>query len=229
MRRILIFTLVAALVLTPLDALHVLFGVRTLGPMPWITPLKFALLGGVLGFLSFCLAPKPHKAGTKAVVLHGLLFAAAYASTVIFVHPTHIIAALAVLYFIQDILSKYVFKVNNVEVFPFLLLLATVGPFLEWLSIRVGGFEYVSTPGTIPYWLPLLWASGAFFARSLVGREAREPGEYKWIGHFITFIAPAAKAIATAWYAFDPKNIKRLGFKGSIKMALRLYGWTKDA
>jgi hypothetical protein len=225
MKRVLIFTVVAALLLTPLDALQVIFNVRTLGTMPWLTPLKFALVGALLGLLSFKLDPCPHPAKIKAVVFHAVCFAIGYISTIVFGEQYHVIAALAVNILFQDLISKYYFRISLIEIVPFFLLLSIAGPLAEWIDVKMGGFDYLSAPNSIPLWLPLLWASGTYLTRSLVGKTRKEPKEYKWIGKLVTFLAPVLRVFAALNYALTYDNIKRLGLIGSFKMAWRLYGF----
>ncbi|HVI40647.1 MAG TPA: hypothetical protein VM577_08305 [Anaerovoracaceae bacterium] len=174
MKRILIFALVSALIITPLDFLQVLCGVRTWGTDPWLTPLKFALVGAVLGTLSYLLDPKPHPAKPWAVATHGLFFASGYLATCLFPNQFYILGALTVLLWIQDLVSRYHYKVSNVETFPFALVLITMGPLVELIDVKMGGFTYIAFPGTVPYWLPFLWVSGAFLTRALTGEEAND-------------------------------------------------------
>lgn len=173
MKRIAVFALVAMLVISPLDFLQVLTGVRTLGTNPWLTPLKFALVGAILGGLSYWLDPKPHPAKTQAVVLYGFSFACAYIMTMVGVPSYLVFVALLINIIAQGIISIFEYNVSLKEVLPFFILLAIAGPLSEYIDVKMGGFTYLSAPGTIPYWLPLLWGCGAFFTRALVGKEAK--------------------------------------------------------
>lgn len=173
MKRIGIFALVAMLVISPLDYLQVLTGVRTLGTNPLLTPLKFALVGAILGGLSYWLDPKPHPAKAQAVVIYGIGFAWAYMMTMMGLPLAATFVILSIGLGIQAYTSVAEFKVSLKEVFPFFALLAIAGPLSEYIDVKMGGFTYNSAPGTIPYWLPLLWGSGAFFTRALVGKETK--------------------------------------------------------
>lgn len=225
MKRIAVFVVVAALLLTPLDFLQAVFGVRTFGTSYWLTPIEFAAVGAALGLLSFSIDPAPHRARRGAVLVHLLLFVFAYASTLFMGDEAGF--AIAASFVLQDVISDVFFGVRFGEVFPFALLLGIVGPGIEWIEVQRGEFSYPATQGTIPKWLPLLWLSGSFLVRALVGRTRKEP-RAEWFARFLTFVAPFARAVATVVFAFSPTQVRRLGFVGAWKMALRVYGWRRS-
>lgn len=176
-----IFAVMAMILISPLDYFQVLAGVRTLGTNPGLTPLKFAAVGGVLGVLSQWIDPWPHPARTPAVAIHAVMFAVAYLLTLLF--PPFVWftwVALALCLASQQVISLSLQEFYHVEnefsiweVIPFIIFLGTVGPLVEWIEVRMGGFEYTSAPGTVPLWLPLLWMNGAYLVRALVGKTRK--------------------------------------------------------
>lgn len=220
MQRIIVFIVVAAFLLTPLDYFQFLGGIRNLGENYWQTPLIFGALGGLIGLASFWLDPKPHPAKLKAVICHGIFFVAAYLSTLISSSSFTVLMIILFDIWIQDFISRLMFGVELLEIFPFIILLG-MGAVIEWVEVKLGRFSYLGFPGSIPIWLPFLWISGAFFTRSLVGKENKEPHQYKWLGPIIVILRPILKLIAMMGYTV--KNVKRLGCWGSWKMARQLY------
>lgn len=181
LKRILIFALVASLVISPLDYLQVLFGIETAGVL-WLVPLKFALVGGVLGLLAQWIDPKAHPAKIQAVSIHAAMFSMAYIFTLVFSSAQLLIQigltmVLLGLVLAQEVVSEEIQIVAHLEkrfsiweVVPFMILLGFCGPLVEWIDVKMSGFKYLATPGTIPMWLPLLWMNGSYFTRALVGR-----------------------------------------------------------
>lgn len=170
-KRVIYFALFAMLLITPLDLLQVISGVRTLGTDPWLTPVKFALVGAILGGLASYLDPKPRPDGWQAVQYYGFIFSVTYIVTNIPINQITIFS-LMVLFLLNTVLCDRWQVIK--ESFPFCLLLGIMGPLLEYIDVRMGGFSYTSSPGTIPLWLPVLWFSGGFLVRALVGQRLRK-------------------------------------------------------
>ena len=167
--RVVVFTIVATLLLTPLDYLQVIFGVRTAGTDPYFTPLKFALVGFLLGLLSYKLDPKPVSSRSVYSIIFATSFAAGYIATTDIKDPTCLTIIFLFIIFCQSLLA-WLMEISWKEILPFFLLMAIVGPLAEYIDIRFGGFTYIGWT-SIPYWLPLLWGSGSFLVRSLTGEE----------------------------------------------------------
>jgi hypothetical protein len=224
-RRCSVFTLVAGALLTALDFLHIIFGVRTIGAAPYLTPIKFAGVGFLLALLSFIIDPQPHKSKINSSIIYGTLFAIGYASTAIF--PGSIpIFILITLWFLQAYLMiKFNSSIKElIETIPFVVLLGTAGPLAEYIEVKKGLFYYVGATG-IPGWLPLLWANGAFFLRALVGLTRGKAHIIAWL---LTLIAPFARFIATGLFMFSV--IRARGIVGAWHqryIVLQLYGWKK--
>lgn len=169
-KRILIFALAASLLITPLDYLQVLCKVETADVL-WLVPLKFGLVGALLGGLSYLLDPKAHPDKIVAVLIFSSQFVLAYLATLLLL-PVGITLGIMIYFFaVQSLMAVRSFKFKVTEMLPFIALLAIAGPLVEWIGVKTGSFSYLQTPGTVPYWLPLLWANGAFFTRALVGYE----------------------------------------------------------
>lgn len=168
LKRILVFMTVGTILCTPLDALQVVGGVRTLGSNSWATPLEFAIVGGLLGLITFWLDPTPKSATKWSVTIDIAIFAAIYLMTLL----DGVGASLEVLTFISGVMLIQIIRsfLYIREIFPLLLLLTIIGPVIEILLVHLGTFKY--THGSfygVPMWLPLLWGSAAFFVRSLAG------------------------------------------------------------
>lgn len=222
-RRILVFVLVAMVLLTPLDLLHVVFGVRTAESDLYLTPLKFGLVGGVLGFLSFIIDPQPHRAKTSSTIFYGCCFASGYAATAMLSSNSLLVLLLAGLCLAQ---SFYMIKVSSsikvlIETVPFALLLGTAGPLVEYIDVRLGGFNYRGTDG-IPIWLPFLWTSGAFLLRALVGSTRGKAHVIAWL---LTAVEPFAKFVV-AMYNITVMSRER-GLRRAWSTVMRQYGWKK--
>lgn len=223
-RRILVFAGISAVLLTGLDALHVVFGVRTIGTQPWLTPVKFAVVGALLAFVSFILDARPHRARIFSTCFYGLVFSLSYAATALLPASTELTLLLVAAAVLQVAVMLGVTRgpIELVETVPFAVLLSTMGPLAEYIDVKLGGFSYRGTTG-IPGWLPLLWGNGAFFVRALVGSTKGRAHVIAWL---ITAIAPIARFIAMLWYVV-PK-IRERGLRGAWNSGLRLYGFSKD-
>jgi hypothetical protein len=221
-RRCLVFSLIAAILLTALDYLHIFFEVRTVGTNPYLTPIKFAAVGLFLSLLSFIIDSQPHKSKLTSTIVYGLIFALGYASTAIFSGnwPTLI---LIIAWFLQAYLMvKFTSSIKElIETIPFALLLVVLGPLAEYLEVRQGLFSYRGS-SSIPVWLPFLWANGAFFVRALVGSTRGKAHIIAWL---LTAITPLVKVVVIAMYFISA--IRERGWRSAWKTGLQLYGWKR--
>lgn len=178
MKRILVFAIVAMMLITPLDALQVVGHVRTLGTRAWATPLEFAMVGCALALLTKWIEDKVQRTTKWSVASNAALFGAGYVMTLL--DPLG--ASLEVFIFLCAILIIQVgrYWTSWKEVIPLMLLLAVAGPTAEATLVHLGTFEYKNNIlFGVPYWLPLLWGSGAFLAQSLAGVSADEKSKSK--------------------------------------------------
>lgn len=172
-KRILVFAVVATMLITPLDALQVVGGVRTLGTRAWATPLEFTLVGCLLAWATKWIEPKPEAASRWTIASDAALFGAGYIMTLL--DPLG--AAQEVFVFLSGVvliqIVRYWSQLKNV--LPLFFLLAFAGPATEATLVHLGTFQYVNKVlFGVPYWLPLLWGSGAFLAQSLSGAASEE-------------------------------------------------------
>lgn len=178
MKRILVFAIVAMMLITPLDALQVVGGVRTLGTRAWATPLEFATVGCVLALLTKWIEEKVQRATKWSVASDAALFGAGYIMTLL--DPLG--ASLEVFVFLCAIIAIQIGRYWSSwkKVIPLMLLLAVLGPTTEATLVHLGTFTYRNNIlFGVPYWLPLLWGSGAFLAQSLAGVSTDEKNKNK--------------------------------------------------
>jgi hypothetical protein len=174
LKRILTFALVAAFLLTPLDAIQIVAHVRDVGKTPGTTLLMFGAVGALIGLMSEGLKPEPHPSGLRALIFDAGIFAGGYVMTILDVQEggrkgvyVYLIAAVVV-GVVRIVLAK-----GRWLDLSFVLLLGIAGPFGEAMDSMAGQFQYATRDihDLVPYWLPLLWASGAPLVRSLAGQH----------------------------------------------------------
>lgn len=131
------------------------------------------MVGCVLALLTKWIEDKVQRTTKWSVAFNAALFGAGYVMTLL--DPLG--ASLEVFIFLCAILIIQIgrYWTSWKEVIPLMLLLAVAGPTAEATLVHLGTFEYKNNIlFGVPYWLPLLWGSGAFLAQSLAGVAADE-------------------------------------------------------
>jgi hypothetical protein len=173
-RRIALFSVVGGLFLTPLDALQIAFGVESVGSQPWMTPIRFLLVGAAVALASEVLDPRPRDENLRAVVTDGALFAGGYLCTMLHVRG----ADSAIVAYYVVLLSFLAWRAGAAgllrETLVFAVLLALVGPTAEGIVMRMSGFQYAApTMHGLPVWLPFQYAAAAPLVRGLAAEASR--------------------------------------------------------
>lgn len=171
--RLVLETLVAALLLTPLDAVQVRAGVLTAGRWPWLAPVKFGLLGLALGLIANRLQFRGKLGGRLTVAFDVALFVEGYLMTAALPdHPNAVAVFLGALLLVGA--AHSVLRGIAQPALAFVVLLGVAGPLIEILGVQLGWFRYAQAQlWGVPAWLPLLWMLGAFTARDLFLRNIR--------------------------------------------------------
>lgn len=173
-RRVVVFSVVCGLLITPLDSLQVGLGVETPAAHPWIITIQFAVVGAVIAVLSRVIDPKPKREPLRDLVVSGALFVAGYVCTA---PQAKGVASTTFVYFLL-LLSVMGFRAHGRgilrETLLFSVLLAATGTLTEILYIHLGGFEYhAPTILGVPPWLPFEYAAAGPLVRGLAAETTR--------------------------------------------------------